>query len=195
MTKTDFARPKTSYRKLYAFQKAEAIYDLTYFFLSGHISKHDRTYDQMLQAARSGKQNIVEGRSDAPSSAEMEIKLYGVSRGSLHELLNDYLDYMRTRNVPIWDPANPRFMRLRKVCVAHNDSAYYMNLARRLNDEELCNLMVTLIYQTIAMMDKIIELVKHDFLTQGGIKEQMLKARLSFRNNPDESQVNKRGRE
>lgn len=63
----DFARQKTSYRNLYVFQKSEAIYDLTYFFLQGHIAKSDRTYDQMLQAARSGKQNIVEGRSDAAS--------------------------------------------------------------------------------------------------------------------------------
>lgn len=77
MTKPDFARPKTSYRKLYVFCKAEAIYDLTYYFLQGHIAKGDRTYDQMLQAARSGKQNIVEGRSDAASSAEIEIKLVG----------------------------------------------------------------------------------------------------------------------
>lgn len=79
---TDFARPKTSYRSLYCFQKAEAIYDLTYHFLVGHIEKRDRTYDQMLQDARSGKQNIVEGRSDAASSAEMEIKLFGAT-GSL----------------------------------------------------------------------------------------------------------------
>lgn len=112
----DFARPKTSYRNLYVFQKSEAIYDLTYFFLTGHISKTDRTHDQMLQAARSGKQNIVEGRSDAAASAEMEIKLYGVARGSLHELLNDYLDYMRTRSIAIWDAQNPRFARLLSVC-------------------------------------------------------------------------------
>lgn len=86
MPSPDFCRPKTSYRNLHVFQKAQAIYDLTYFFLQGHISKSDRTNDQMLQAARSGKQNIVEGRSDAASSAEMEIRLYGVARGSLHEL-------------------------------------------------------------------------------------------------------------
>lgn len=102
MTTPDFARPKTSYRKLHVFRKAEAIYDLTYFFLQGHIAKTDRTYDQMLQAARSGKQNIVEGRSDAASSAEIEIKLFGVARGSLHELLNDYEDYMRTRQIKFW---------------------------------------------------------------------------------------------
>lgn len=98
----DFARPKTSYRNLYAFRKAEAIYDLTYFFLQRHIPQSDRTYDQMLQAARSGKQNIAEGRYDAAASAEMEIRLDGVARGSLHELLNDYEDFMRTRNIPRW---------------------------------------------------------------------------------------------
>lgn len=179
---TDFARPKTSYRKLYAFQKAEAIYDLTYYFLQGHIEKRDRTYDQMLQAARSGKQNIVEGRADAASSAEIEIKLYGVSRGSLHELLNDYLDYMRTRGIVVWGTGHPRMQRLRQMCMKCNDTRYYMELAPRLSDEELCNLIVTLIYQTCAMTDRLIELVKQDFLKNGGIKEQMHHARVCYRN-------------
>ena len=179
----DFAKPKTSYRKLYAFQKAEAIYDLTYFILKHHISKSDRTYDQMLQAARSGKQNIVEGRSDAASSAEMEIKLYGVARGSLHELLNDYLDYMRTRHIEIWTTEHPRFGKLRLTCIKNNSTDFYTNLASRLNDEELTNLIVTLIHQCIAMITKLINLVKNDFLTKGGIKEQMYKARLNYRNN------------
>lgn len=119
MPTPDFARPESSYRKLYAFQKAEAIYDLTYFFLKGHIAKTDRTYDQMLQAARSGKQNIIEGIADAASSAEMEIKLYGVACGSLHELLNDYEDYMRTRKISKWDPRHPRFTKLRQTCISN----------------------------------------------------------------------------
>ncbi len=181
-SKADFAQPKTSYRKLYAFQKAEAIYDLTYFFLSGHIAKSDRTHDQMLQAARSGKQNIAEGRADAASSAEMEIRLYGVARGSLHELLNDYLDFMRTRRIAIWERQNPRLAKLQQVCKTRNDTAYYSELAPRLNDEELCNLIITLIYQTISMIGKIIDLVKQDFLSKGGIKEQMFRARIAFRN-------------
>lgn len=179
----DFARSKTSYRNLYAFRKAEAIYDLTYYFLSDHIAKSDRTYDQMLQAARSGKQNIVEGRSDAGASAEMEIKLYGVAKGSLHELLNDYYDYMRTRKIDIWDKQHPRFQSLRTTCYNHNDTAYYTNLAPRLNNEELCNLLVTIIIQTISMIDKLINLVKKDFLTNGGIKEQMYRARINHLKN------------
>lgn len=181
MTDYDFARPKTSYRNLKVFHKAEAIYDLTYYFLQGHIAKNDRTYDQMLQAARSGKQNIVEGRSDAASSAEMEIKLFGVARGSLHELLNDYEDYMRTRRITIWDSSHPRFANLRKMCADRNDTAFYTALADRLNDEELCNLMLTLINQTVSMLNKMIDLIKADFLKNGGIKEQMYAARVNYR--------------
>ena len=181
MSTPDFARPKTSYRKLHVFHKSEAVYDLTYHFLQGHIAKTDRTYDQMLQAARSGKQNIVEGRSDAASSAEMEIKLFGVARGSLHELLNDYEDYMRTRRLPIWGAQHPRAQNLRKTCAEHNDSAYFLALAERLNDEEFCNMMLTVINQTISMLNRMIDLVKADFLKNGGIKEQMYNARIQCR--------------
>ena len=181
MKPTDFAKSKTSYRKLFVFQKAEAIYDLTYHFLQGHIAKSDRTYDQMLQAARSGKQNIVEGRSDAASSAEMEIKLFGVARGSLHELLNDYEDYMRTRKIPFWNAGNPRYNRLLIFCRGHNATDDYTALVGKMSDEEYCNLMLTLIHQTISMLDKMIEKVKADFLLNGGIKEQMYRARTNSR--------------
>lgn len=182
-TNCDFAKHKSSYKNLYAFQKAKAIYDLTFFFLEGHINERDRTHDQMLQAARSGKQNIVEGRSDAAVSAEMEIKLYGVAWGSLQELLNDYLDYMRTRNICIWGEDHPRMKKLRETCRNNNDTDFYLPLAKRLDDEALCNMMVTLIYQTCAMLSKLTELVKQDFIEKGGIKEQMYKARVNYRNN------------
>lgn len=181
MSAKEFAKPKASYRKLYVFQKAEAIYDLTYFFLRGRIATTDRTHDQMLQAARSGKQNIVEGRSDAASSAEMEIRLFGVARGSLHELLNDYEDYMRTRGVPTWAGSNPRYIKLLNYCRAHNSTTDYTALVGRMDDEEYCNLMLTLIHQTISGLDKMIDKVKQDFLTKGGIKEQMYAARLDYR--------------
>ncbi len=181
MKTPDFAKPKTSYRKLYLFLKAEAIYDMTYFFLQQRIAKTDRTYDQMLQAARSGKQNIAEGRADAASSAEIEIKLFGVARGSLHELLNDYEDYMRTRNVSFWTIGNERFERLLQFCRSHNATKDYTALIPKLNDEEYCNLMLTLIHQTIAMLNKMIDNIKEDFVRNGGIKEQMFRARTSYR--------------
>ncbi|MCH5217953.1 MAG: four helix bundle suffix domain-containing protein [Muribaculaceae bacterium] len=181
MQQPDFARQKTSYRNLNVYKKAQAIYDLTYLFLENHISKKDRTYDQMLQAARSGKQNIVEGRSDAAISAEMEIKLFGVARGSLHELLNDYEDYTRTRKITVWAHDFPRAIKLREICKNNNDSSFYTALYPRLNDEEFCNMMLTLLHQEIRMLDSFIELIKQDFLKNGGIKEQMLKARLKSR--------------
>ena len=182
MDNDGFARSKSSYRRLFVFQKAEAIYDLTYFFLQPRIPKSDRTYDQMLQAARSGKQNIVEGRSDAASSAEMEIKLFCVARGSLHELLNDYEDYMRTRKISVWTASNERYRRLSEVCRTHNDTTYYTSLVNLMDDEEYCNLMLTLIHQTIRMLDKMIDKVKEDFLRNGGLKEQMYRARVNYRN-------------
>lgn len=181
MKTLDFAKPKTSYRKLYLFLKAEAIYDMTYFFLQQRITKTDRTYDQMLQAARSGKQNIAEGRADAASSAEIEIRLFGVARGSLHELLNDYEDYMRTCNVSFWTIGNERFDRLLQFCRSHNTTNDYTALIPKLNDEEYCNLMLTLIHQTIAMLNKMIDNIKEDFVRNGGIKEQMFRARTSYR--------------
>lgn len=181
MPDQDFARAKTSYRNLRVFCKTEAIYDLTYYFLQGHIAKTDRTYDQMLQAARSGKQNIAEGRADASASAEMEIKLYGVARGSLHELLNDYEDYMRTRSLARWTAAHPRMAQMREVCRSNNDTKFYMSFAPRLNDEEYCNLMLTVINQAISMLNKLIDCAKEDFLQNGGIKEQMHRARIAYR--------------
>lgn len=187
MPAPEFAKEKSDYRNLFAFQKAEAIYDLTALFVQQKLLRGDRTIDQMTQAARSGKQNIVEGRVDAAVSMEMEIKLFGVARGSLHELLNDYLDYMRKHKLEIWDARHPRVARLRQTCRSHNDQKYFMELAPRLNDTEFCNMVVTLIYQTIAMLTSLINLCKQDFIQTGGIKEQMHRARTTYRNNPNNS--------
>ena len=181
MEKPEFAKPKTSYRKLHCYHKGVAIYDLTKLFLKDHIPTRDRTNDQMLQSARSGKSNIVEGRTDAAVSLEMEIKLYGVAIGSLEELLNDYEDYLRTNNLPIWNSEHPRYDRMKKFCAKNNDTSIYTPLYRKLNDEEFCNMMLTLIHQNISMLKKLFELVKQDFLNLGGIKEQMFKSRVEYR--------------
>lgn len=97
------------------------------------------------------------------------------------ELLNDYEDYMRTRHIKIWDQSHPRFANLINTCRKHNDTAYYTALASRLNDEEYCNLMLTLINQAITMLNKMIDLIKTDFIKNGGVKEQMYAARLQSR--------------
>src|SRR6202045_3921740 len=91
------------YRDLYAYHKAEVVYDLTYRFCQRFLSRGDRTIDQMVQAARSGKQNIVEGSKAAGTSKEMEIKLTNVARASLEELLVDYRDFLRVRDLRLWD--------------------------------------------------------------------------------------------
>jgi four helix bundle protein len=103
-----FIPPHGNYRELLSYRKAEIVYDLTYRFCHRFLARTDRTIDQMIQAARSGKQNIVEGTKASGTSKEMEIKLIGVARASLEELLSDYCDFLRVRDFPIWDKDSPR---------------------------------------------------------------------------------------
>ncbi len=102
------------YRNLRVYKVAEIIYDVTYHFTSRYLGKGDRTIDQMVQAARSGKQNIAEGNQAAATSSETEIKLTNVAKASFEELLIDYEDYLRVRNKQRWDKENPRFDKMRK---------------------------------------------------------------------------------
>lgn len=104
---------------------AEIIYDITYIFVNRFLKHSDRTSDQMLQAARSGKQNIAEGSSAGSTSKETEIKLTNVAKASLQELLIDYEDYLRTRGLPLWDKNSSIAIKSRKYCMTHNDGAIY----------------------------------------------------------------------
>jgi four helix bundle protein len=108
-----FIPPHGNYRQLQSYRKAEVVYDLTYRFCQRFLSRKDRTVDQMIQAARSGKQNIVEGSKASGTSKETEIKLLGVARASLEELLVDYFDLLRVRDLPVWQKECPeaRFVR------------------------------------------------------------------------------------
>ena len=111
-----------SYRKLKAYCKAEVIYDLTYYFCENYLKCGDRTIDQMVQAARSGKQNIVEGNAVATTSTETFLKLLGVARGSLQELLKDYEDYLRVRNLRLWEPNSVEVVAMRRLGIEHEES-------------------------------------------------------------------------
>ena len=102
MADNDFLPNKGAYRNLIAYKKAECVYDVTYLFVNNFLSKGDRTIDQMVQAARSGKQNIVEGCAARTTSTETELKLINVAKASLQELLVDYEDYLRVRNLSLW---------------------------------------------------------------------------------------------
>lgn len=114
MTKR-FIPPHGGYEKLLSFQKARIVYDGTVWFCKHFLEKRDRTYDQMIQAARSGKQNILEGSQASGTSKAMEIKLTNVARASLEELLEDYRDYLRTRRIEEWPKGHRYTMRLRRL--------------------------------------------------------------------------------
>ena len=175
-----------SYRSLKAYQKSECIYDITFYFVDRFLDRgHDRTADQMQQAARSGKQNIVEGSEDGQTSSEMEIKLLNVARGSLQELRADYQDYLNTHHLKVWTADSERQQRLRDFCHSHNDYDAYAPLVSKMNDEEMANLLLTLCHQTDKMMCAYIEKLEHRFVTEGGIKERMYAARTGYRQQQD----------
>lgn len=178
----DFLPLRGNFRNLIAFHKAECIYDITYFFAHKYLGKGDRTIDQMIQAARSGRQNIAEGCSASTTSKETEIKLLNVAKASLQELLLDFEDYLRVRNLELWDVNSPKAIQTRNVCSHHNDSAFYRDAIAIRSEETICNIAITLIHQTDVFLRKLIERAKKDFLENGGIKEQMYQARINYRN-------------
>lgn len=169
------------YSRYIAYQKSVCIYDITYFFTSKFMHRGDRTIDQMVQAARSGKQNIAEGISDAATSVEMGIKLVNVAKGSLKELREDYQDYLRTRHLEQWDVNDPRAITTRDVCRRHSDSAFYQHRIDERSDEAIANIAITLICQADYLLMQLLKKMQENFLKEGGIKEQMLRARLAAR--------------
>ena len=147
------------------------------------MQRGDRTIDQMVQAARSGKQNIAEGSSAGTTSKETEIKLTNVAKASLQELLLDYEDYLRVRDLEIWDKESEKALITRKICATNRDSAYYREAVKIRSDETVANIAIILIHQADTLLKKLINRQKQDFLQQGGIREQMTQARKSYRTN------------
>ena len=176
----DFLRQDNNYLTLKAFQKAECIYDVTFYFAHQFQQPGDRTIDQMIQAARSGKQNLAEGNIDGITSREMELKLTNVNRASLHELLLDYEDYLRVRGLEQWKQDDPRLRQTRAFCKAHLDSAIYREKIRERSDETIANIAITLIHQCDVLIRGLIEWIKQDFKQNGGIKEEMYRARKDW---------------
>ena len=177
----DFLPQKGHYKSLIIYQKAECIYDVTFYFAHQYLSKGDRTIDQMIQAARSGKQNIAEGCAASTTSKESEIKLTNVAKASFQELLVDYEDYLRVRGLEQWKDDDNRFVQARIVCAKHNDSAYYREAIEQRRDETIANIAIILLKQEDYLLFKYIERLKDNFLKFGGIKEQMTRARLEYR--------------
>ena len=175
--------PKTgNYQELLSYQKAEIVYDLTFRFCERFLNYKDRTIDQMVQAARSGKQNIAEGSKAAKTSSEMELKLTNVARASLEELLLDFQDYLRTRNHPIWDKNSKEALYIRKLGNQPNESyETYREFADTRDGGVVANIGLCLTHQANYLLDKQIARLEKDFLEKGGLKELMYKARVNYR--------------
>ena len=189
MGNSNFIRQKGNYEELLCYKKSVCVYDVTYYFAHKFLKIGDRTIDQMVQAARSGKQNIVEGCSASTTSAETEIKLLNVAKASLKELLEDYKDYLRVRNLELWADGSDKHEQARRVCATHNDSEYYRNAIQERSDETIANIAIILnriesfiLNVSDYLIKKYFEFIKQDFLENGGIKEEMTRERLKWRN-------------
>lgn len=175
-------RKAVVYTELRFYQRSDVLYQLTQVFCQRFLPRYgDRTVDQMIQAARSTKQNIAEGSTDGQTSTETELKLLGIARGSNQELLEDYQDYLKRKGLSEWFGRNDRFDRLHQFCRYHSQWADYQPMMVKMNDEELANMAICLCHQVDKALAKYIELKDREFTTEGGIRERMTAARLGQR--------------
>ena len=179
-------RKQSNWEGLYFYQKANVLYQLTFVFTKRFLKRGDRTIDQMVQAARSGKQNIVEGSADGVTSMEMELKLLNVARASMKELKEDYEDYIVSRRLTRWTVGNPRYDGMLKFCRKHNKIEDYEGYFDKWTDEEMANIALTLCHMVDKMMTTYEKQKEEEFVTEGGIKERMTAARLGYRTNQRE---------
>lgn len=170
-----------NYKKLLSYQKSNVIFELTYYFCHKYLSKGDRTIDQMVQAARSGKQNIIEGCSASSTSAKTEIKLLNVAKASLLELLEDYEDYLKVRNHRQWEEDSVEMEAMRKLGIQHSDAEYFMKLAETRPPETIANMAIVLIKQADYLLYRQLQRLSVDFLAEGGFSEKMSRMRRENR--------------
>lgn len=179
-------RKQTNWEDLYFYQKANVLYQLTFSFTNRFLKRGDRTVDQMVQAARSGKQNIVEGCADGVTSTEMELKLLNVARGSIKELKEDYEDYVASRHLERWTTSHVRYNGMLAFCRRHNTIDAYKDYFEKWSDEEMANIALTLCHMVDRMMTTYQKQLEETFVKEGGIRERMTAARLGYRTNQRE---------
>jgi four helix bundle suffix protein len=170
------------YKKLRSYQKAEIVYDATVYFCGRFIDKRSRTHDQMIQAARSGKQNIIEGSMASATSKEMEIKLTNVARASLEELLADYRDFMRGRGLQEWASGHAYALRLREL--SKIPDATYATFRKGIENPDpaiAANVVIGLLRVASYLLDRQIRHLEQAFVKEGGLRERMTRARLEER--------------
>lgn len=170
-----------NYKNLLSYQKTDVIYQITFDFCSRFLSKGDRTVDQMIQAARSGKQNIIEGCAASSTSAKTEIKLVNVAKASLKELLEDYEDYLKTRHHTQWGKGSIEYETMRKLGREHNDADFFMALTATRPAETIANMAIILINQADYLLFKQLERLEKDYLEKGGFSERMYTLRRKNR--------------
>ena len=185
-TNAQVLRRQANWENLYFYQKSNVLYQLTYVFTKRFLTRGDRTIDQMVQAARSGKQNIVEGSADGVTSTEMELKLLNVARSSIKELKEDYEDYLTSRHLERWNTKHIRYDGMLKFCRKHNRLEDYQCFFDKWTDEEIANIALTLCHMVDKMMTTYQKQLEEEFVTEGGIKERMTAARLGYRTNQRE---------
>ena len=178
--KFQILQPEPHWQALYFYQKSVVLYQLTYAFTQRYLQRGDRTIDQMVQAARSGKQNIVEGSADGMTSKKMELNLINVARSSLKELREDYEDYLDTRHLR-WTKDHPRYTAMMEFTRKNNKAEAYKKIIDEGTDEEMANLGLTLTHQVDCMMIGYLHRLEKAFVEEGGIKERMTAARLGRR--------------
>ncbi|HOO99259.1 MAG TPA: four helix bundle suffix domain-containing protein [Bacteroidales bacterium] len=183
MTNPQIIPSHGGYANLLSYRKAEVIYDATVKFCARFFRKYDRTTDQMVQAVRSGKQNIVEGSMVSGTSKEGELKLTGVARASLEELLTDYRDFLRTRNMHLWEKDSKESLEIRNL--GKSKDFAYENIQKYVEAgpaEVAANVIICLIRQANYLLNRQLQALEKYFLEHGGLRERMTKARIDARN-------------
>lgn len=190
-------RPAGGYRQTASFQTATLIYDATYWFCEKFLDSRSRTVDQMVQAARSGRQNIAEASRAAAASSQTELRLLNTARASLEELLLDYEDYLRHRHLPQWIPDSPEACAVREVAkrlrrdradpmdqpdlTDQQRWALYAPWLEHADPAVRANAIICLIHQANYLLDQQIAALEKQFIEQGGYSERLAAARVAFR--------------
>jgi len=181
-------KTQANWKNLWFYQKAVVLYQMTYVFTKRFLPIYgDRTVDQMVQAARSGKQNIVEGSADGVTSTEMELKLLNVARASIQELLEDYEDYIISHKLVKWTKDHPRFNGMLTFCRSHNLLSDYEPYFNKWTNEEICNIGISLCRMVDKMLMTYQKRKEKEFIMEGGIKERMTAVRLNYRNQQNQA--------
>jgi len=181
-------KTQANWKNLWFYQKTVVLYQMTYVFTRRFLPFYgDRTVDQMVQAARSGKQNIVEGSADGVTSMELELKLLNVARASIQELLEDYEDYIISHKLVKWTKDHPRFNGLLSFCRNHNLLSDYEPYFNKWTNEEMCNIGISLCRMVDKMLMTYQKKKENEFIKEGGIKERMTAARLNYRNQQNQA--------